>query len=168
MSERTREINRVTKAIITVSWKLIVCALAILLLYEVIVRGYSFGYGLFAAQDTPDEVGMDMRVTIGEDESLVNLAVALEQSGLVEDRVSFIIQCLFYEYGYEFAGYGSPIRSGTFMLNTTMTPKEIILTLRDGSGTVEEEESGAGAEESEESGSGESGTGAEGTGGSGE
>ena len=39
MSRRTREINRITTAIITISIKLMVLALLILLLYEAVVRG---------------------------------------------------------------------------------------------------------------------------------
>ena len=38
MSRRTREINRITTAIITISIKLMVLALLILLLYEAVVR----------------------------------------------------------------------------------------------------------------------------------
>ena len=39
MSRRTREINRITTAIITISIKLMVLALLVLLLYEAVVRG---------------------------------------------------------------------------------------------------------------------------------
>ena len=132
-----------TKAIITISWKLIVLVLVILLFYEAVSRGYTFGYNLFYDTAVAEPPGMDMRVTIGEGEKLLNLAVAMEESGLVKDRYSFIIQCLFYEYGYRFMGYGNPVRAGTYLLNTSMTAKEIIITLRDGKVVEETEESGA-------------------------
>ncbi len=134
----TRDINRVTRAIILISWKLILLALVILLVYESVSRGYQFGYGLFHNTAVDDPPGVDLRVTIGEDESLVNLAAAMEESGLAKDRFSFLIQCIFYEYGYRFMGYGNPIREGTYLLNTSMPAKEIIITLRDGK--VEEPE----------------------------
>ena len=47
MSRRTREINRITTAIITISIKLMVLALLILLLYEAVVRGFAFGHEIF-------------------------------------------------------------------------------------------------------------------------
>ena len=138
----TRDINRVTKAIITISWKLILLALVILLVYESVSRGYQFGYGLFHNTAVDEAPGVDLRVTIGEDESLMNLAVAMEQSGLAKDRFSFIIQCIFYEYGYKLMGYGNPIRPGTYLLNTSMSAKEIITTLRDGKVEIPEESGG--------------------------
>lgn len=142
MSGKTNDINRATKAIIVVSWKLIICALVILLVYETVSRGYQFGYGLFHNTAVDEAPGVDLRVTIGEDETLINLATAMEQSGLAKDRFSFIIQCIFYEYGYKFMGYGNPIKAGTYLLNTSMPAKEIIITLRDGIVENQEESDG--------------------------
>ncbi|MEI3167381.1 MAG: hypothetical protein V8S58_05145 [Lachnospiraceae bacterium] len=46
----TKEINRITTAIISISVKLIVYALIILLLYEAVTRGYAFGHEIFYAR----------------------------------------------------------------------------------------------------------------------
>ncbi len=143
MKNTSKEIIQTTKLIIAISWKLIVCAAVVLILYEGISKGYSFGYSLFSGKTMEAAPGRDLRVTISDDENIANLAAALENCGLVENRYSFIVQCLFYEYGYKFMGYGNPIRGGTYVLNTSMTPKQIIITLRDG-GT--EEEKGTGTE----------------------
>ena len=43
MSNRTREINKITTTIIGISVKLMVYALIILLLYEAVSRGYDLG-----------------------------------------------------------------------------------------------------------------------------
>ena len=40
MSSTTKEINKITGAVIRVSWKLIVYAVVVLLLYEGVTRGY--------------------------------------------------------------------------------------------------------------------------------
>lgn len=48
MSHRTREINRITTTIITVSLKLIIFALVLLILYQGATRGYAFGHEVFA------------------------------------------------------------------------------------------------------------------------
>lgn len=48
MSRRTREINRVTGGIISISLKLILLALVCILMYEGVTRGYSFGHEIFA------------------------------------------------------------------------------------------------------------------------
>ena len=50
MSSRTREINKITMAIIRISVKLMLLALLILLLYEAVIRGYAFGHAVFYAE----------------------------------------------------------------------------------------------------------------------
>lgn len=128
MSRTTKEINRVTSTIIAVSWKLIVYAVVIMILYEGITRGYQFGHDVFYATAVAEEPGVDMRVTIGEGEKLTDIAAALEQGGLVKSRYAFLIQSIFYEYG----GSENPVEPGTYLLNNSMTSKDIIVTLRDG------------------------------------
>jgi len=128
MSRATKEINRVTSTIITVSWKLIVYAVVIMILYEGVTKGYEFGHSVFYSTAVAEAPGVDMRVTIGEGEKLTDIAVALEQGGLVKDRYAFLIQSIFYEYG----GSENPVQPGTYLLNNSMTSKEIIVTLRDG------------------------------------
>ena len=52
----------------------------------------------------------------------------MEKGGLIKNRYTFLIQCLFYEYG----GSENPVLPGKYLLNNSMTGKEIILDLRDG------------------------------------
>lgn len=133
MSNTTNEINKVTGTIIRVSWKLIVYALVILLMYEGVTRGYQFGHDIFYSSGMASKPGIDMRVTIGEGEKVADIGAALERGGLIKSKYAFIIQSIFYDYG----GEENPVEAGTYILNNSMTSKEIILTLRDG---VEEED----------------------------
>ena len=128
MNQTAKEINKVTSTIILVSWKLIVYAVVIMLLYKGVTKGYEFGYSVFYSTAVAQEPGVNMRVTIGDDEKLGDIAVALERGGLVKNRYAFLIQSLFYEYG----GTENPVKAGTYLLNTSMTSKEIIIMLRDG------------------------------------
>lgn len=133
MSNTTNEINKVTGTVIRVSWKLIVYALVIMLLYEGITRGYAFGHDIFYSPAVAAKPGVSMRVTIGEGEEVADIASALERGGLIRNKYAFIIQSIFYDYG----GSENPVEAGTYLLNNSMTSKEIILTLREG---VEEED----------------------------
>ncbi len=128
MSETTKEINKVTGTIIGVSWKLIVYAVVILLLFEGVKRGYEFGHEVFYDTAVAEAPGVDMRVTIGDREKLVDIAAALEENDLVKNRFVFLFQSIFYEYGYG----DNPVEAGTYLLNNSMSAKEIILILRDG------------------------------------
>lgn len=128
MSNTTKEINKVTGAIIGVSGKLIIYALVVLLLYEGVTKGYAFGYEIFHSTAMAEAPGIDKVVQIGEGDSLMDIAKSLDEKGLIKNEYAFLIQSIFYEYGkgeYE-------IIPGTFTLNNSMTTKEMIVTLRDG------------------------------------
>ena len=128
MSDATREINKVTGTIIRVSWKLIVYAVVALLMYEGVTRGYAFGHDIFSSSAMASEPGVDMRVTIKDEEEVADIGTALERAGVIKSRYAIIIQCIFYDYGTS----DHPVEGGTYLLNNSMTSKEIILALRDG------------------------------------
>lgn len=128
MSDTTREINKVTGTIIRVSWKLIVYAVVALLMYEGVTRGYAFGHDIFSSSAMAPEPGVDMRVTIKDGEEVTDIAVALEKGGVIKSRYAFVIQSIFYDFGSS----DHPVEGGTYLLNNSMTSKEIILTLREG------------------------------------
>lgn len=137
MSNTTKEINRVTGAIIGISGKLIFYALVVLLLYEGITKGYAFGYEIFHSTAMAEAPGIDKVVQIEDGDSLMDVAKELDSKGLIKNEYAFLIQSMFYEYGkageYE-------IIPGTFTLNNSMTAKEIIIELRDGPEEEETEE----------------------------
>ena len=69
-----------------------------------------------------------MRLTIGEEEKVADIGAALEKAGVIKSKYAFLIQCIFYDYG----GTDHPVEEGTYLLNNSMTSKEIILILREG------------------------------------
>ena len=84
MSRRTREINRITTAIITISIKLMVLALLILLLYEAVVRGFAFGHEIFYAEAAEAAPGREITVEIKEGETAKEAAGELKKKGLIK------------------------------------------------------------------------------------
>lgn len=121
MSNRTREINKITTTIISISVKLIVYALIVLLLYEAVARGYAFGHEIFYAEAVDDEPGRDVVVQMEEDESVSEAAKYLARVGLIKSEFAFIFQSKFYDY--------DTIYPGMYTLNTSMTSKEILQLL---------------------------------------
>ena len=116
MSNRTREINKITTTIIGISVKLMVYALIILLLYEAVARGYAFGHEIFFAEAVDEAPGQDMVVQIDTKESVSDAAQFLAHKGLIKSEFAFIFQSKFYDY--------DTIYPGTYTLNTSMTSKE--------------------------------------------
>ena len=139
MSNATREINRITTAIIRISMKLIVYALIILLLYEAVIKGYAFGHQIFYAEAMEEAPGHDMTVTIEPDTSVSEAAQMLADDGLINSEFAFIFQSMFYDY--------DAIYPGVYDLNTSMTSKEILQQLNEKPETEEDvkpAQSGAG------------------------
>jgi cell division protein YceG involved in septum cleavage len=117
VSDTTRDINRVTGAIIKVSLRLIIYALIILIFYEGVTAGFEFGYEIFAATAVAPEPGRDKTVQIEEGQSGFQVGKLLEKEGLIHNRYAFGVQAKFYDY---------TIYPGSYLLNTSMTSREIL------------------------------------------
>lgn len=122
MSQITRDINRITRAIIGISGKLILYALIILLLAEGVTRGYAFGHSIFYATAVEAEPGTDKTVTIPEGQTAKESVRLLHDVGLISNDLTVEIQLKFYNY---------TIQPGTYTLNTSMTSKEILQALNE-------------------------------------
>ena len=125
MSRATKEINRITGAIIGISGRLIVCALVVLLLYEGVTKGYEFGHSIFFSPGMEAAPGTDKTFRLTGEESVREVGRLLEEAGLIRDSNAFSIQAFCYEY---------EVQAGEFKLNTSMTSKEIISALEETSG----------------------------------
>lgn len=128
MSRTTREINRITTTIISMSIRLLFYALVFFLLYEGITRGYSIGHEIFSPTAVAEAPGKDMEITVKKGESVSAVAGELEKSGLIKNKLIFVIQAKFYDY---------EVYPGTYTLNTSMTSKDM-LKLIDESGIENE------------------------------
>ena len=129
MSETTKDINKVTGAIIGISFRLIIYAIAILLIYEGSVKGYEFGHEIFYASSMEEAPGRDMEINVEAGISVSSVGKELEKDGLINNRYSFIIQAMVYEY---------EIQPGVYTLNTSMTSREILDVLSTASESEEE------------------------------
>ena len=122
MSSRTREINKITMAIIRISVKLMLLALLILLLYEAVIRGYAFGHAVFYAEAVEAAPGHDITVVVKDGEDVSQAADELEKKGLIKNIYAFLFQSRFYDY--------DKIYPATYTFNTSMTSKEILQKLK--------------------------------------
>ena len=117
MSKITKEINRISIAVISISGRLAFYALVAVLFYTGARRGYEFGHGIFYSPGMEAEPGTDKMVTLLGNESISDVGKLLENAGLIRDDLAFSIQA--WCYGYE-------VQEGTFTLNTSLSSKEII------------------------------------------
>lgn len=131
MSRTTKEINKITGAIIAISGRLIVLALVVMLLYEGVQRGYEFGHEIFYASSIDPEPGHDKHVSIKEGTSAAQTAKKLKSLGLIDNEYSFIIQSVFFDY---------QVYPGDYTLNTSMTSKEMLQIMNENAPEEEKKE----------------------------
>ena len=86
MSRTTKEINKVTGAVIAISIRLILLALIVLLLYEGVTKGYEFGHDIFYASAMEAEPGQDKEIKVEKGTSIAGVAKLLKEKGLIANE----------------------------------------------------------------------------------
>ena len=140
MNRTTREINQITATIIGLSAKLLFFALVFFLLYEGAVRGYRLGHEIFYPSAVEAPPGTAREIVIGEKDSASDVAEMLEEEGLIQSRLAFLIQAKLYEY---------EIEPGTYVFHTSETSKEMLKALDDAAVAARKEKEESGEDDSE-------------------
>ena len=117
MSKLTKEINKISLAVIGISGRLVFYALVLVLLVLGVRKTYEFGHDIFYAPGMEALPGTEKTVTLDGTESVADVGKLLEDAGLIRDHVAFSIQA---------KGYGYEVKKGSFSLNTSQSSKEII------------------------------------------
>ena len=81
---------------------------------------YDFGYDIFYQQPMDsEEEGRDVTVAVEEGDSVYQIGRTLESRGLIQDAKVFVVQ-------EKLSNYSGKLQPGTYILNTSMTPDEIM------------------------------------------
>ncbi|MFG6332626.1 MAG: solute-binding protein [Lachnospiraceae bacterium] len=91
---------------------------------------YTYGYSIVSDAAMEPKPGRDMRVVLSGDMTVKETAQLLERRGLIADADIFRIQL-------KVNRYEERLRPGEYILNTSMTPEELMQVL---SGESEEED----------------------------
>lgn len=125
--------NTVSTVLTKVGVRLVIFALVILVFVLAGTTAYRFGYSIFTTGAMAEEPGTDVIVTIQEDMTASEIAELLENKGLIEDSLIFVIQNKIYTNSSYY------IQPGTYTLNTSMTVEELIDAMADEPAEEEEE-----------------------------
>ena len=108
---------------------ILVLILVVLIIVFLGRYSYRFGYAVFNEKAMEEAPGQDVSVTIPEMPSARDVGEALKEAGLIEDVRVFIVQ-------ERLSAYHDKVKTGTYRLNTSMTPTEMLAVM----GAEEEEE----------------------------
>lgn len=116
-------------SIVSVAVRVLIVFLVIVFIYRGAMYCYDFGYRIFTDMPMSIEPGTDVTVVINEEYSTKQIGEILEERGLINDAVMFVLQEKLSEYSGE-------IKAGVYNLNTSMTTEKMIAIM---SGNYEEE-----------------------------
>ena len=102
--------------------KIVVIILVIMVVYRLGSMAYSYGERIFGEPPMESAPGTDIVITVGSEDSVRDIADNLKAAGLIRDAGLFVLQ-------ERRAGYKEGVKAGTYTLNTSMTPEELIQTM---------------------------------------
>ena len=102
--------------------KIVVIILVIMVVYRLGSMAYSYGERIFGGPPMESAPGTDIVITVGSEDSVRDIADNLKAAGLIRDAGLFVLQ-------ERLAGYKEGVKAGTYTLNTSMTPEELIQTM---------------------------------------
>lgn len=118
-----KKANQAVVLAVRLGIRLIVLLFLVLIIQFIISSGYDFGYNLFAAPAVSSPPGREVTFTVEKGESTSDIISALEDAGLIRDKLSFQCQIIFYD---------KTLQPGEYIMNTSMTSKEILMMLNSG------------------------------------
>ena len=124
------DVNKTLFAIIRVASTLLVLLIIAYGTFQASMMAYDFGHRVFTEPAMAKEPGTAVIVTIDESMGAMDIADTLLEKGLIRDANLFWLQ-------YQLSAYKDEILPGVYSLNTSMTPKEIMMVMAD---AVEESE----------------------------
>lgn len=129
------KINKVVLKFVKLGMTMIIALMILYVTVAVSLTGFDFGYRVFTEPAMEIEPGRDVVVTIDKGMGAGEIGAELESKGLVRDGNLFMIQLML-------SAYKDDIQPGSHILNTSMTPKEMMILMSEEKETEEESETG--------------------------
>lgn len=114
------DFNKVLFGFIKIAFSVMMILLVVYIGVSLCRTGYDFGYRVFTEPAIEMSPGRDVLVQVTEDMGPKEIGPMLEDKGLVRDGTLFSIQ-------YKLSAYYGKIKPEVYTLNTSMTPKEMIV-----------------------------------------
>ncbi len=121
-------------SVVTVIFKVVVAAIILMYVYRYAVTAYDYGFRIFGEPAMDAEPGRDVEIIVKDEYTVADIALLLEEKGLIRDAKLFELQ-------EKLSGLKEGIAPGTYKLNTAMTIEDMLPIMAAGAATAETEES---------------------------
>ena len=126
-------VNKVVLKFVKLGISTIVALIIIYFTVSISITGFDFGYRVFTEPAMEAEPGTNVTVTIDKTMDGADIGKELEHKGLVRNGTLFFIQL-------ELSAYKDDLLPGTYILNTSMTAKDMMIIMATPQETEEESE----------------------------
>lgn len=127
--------NKVIFKFIKIAFSIMVALIILYGTVSVAVVAYDFGYRVFTEAPMDEDAGKRVRVTIEPGMSSKEIGEVLEENGLIRDANLFVLQM-------KLSIYDGKILPGEYILNTSMTAKEMMAVMSTSSALDSKESTG--------------------------
>jgi len=114
--------KQIIQTVVINIFKIVLAIVVIMLIYQAGMKAYHFGYAVFAEEAVDIEPGRTFEITIVQGKDVKDVAVMLEESGLIKSSEIYRIR----EW---FSTEKGDMKPGVYELNTSMFPSEMISIL---------------------------------------
>lgn len=111
--------SKIVMKIVSISFSILIFVLIIFGFFKLGGFAYDFGYRVFTEQPVAKEPGKDVIVQIEKGMTGDEIAILLEDKGLITDANLFRVQL-------KLSSYDGRLLPGVYTLNTSMTAKEMM------------------------------------------
>lgn len=115
-------VNKAMLKIVKIAFSVMMALLIIYGTITVSLTAFDFGYRVFTEPAMEEDPGTDVAVVIEEGMGARAIGKELENKGLVRNATLFYIQL-------ELSAYKNAIKPGTYILNTSMEAKDIMVAM---------------------------------------
>jgi UPF0755 protein len=130
------DVNKIALNVLKIVFSVMIILFVIWGTIRLCRTGYDYGYRFFTETAVDEEPGEDILVQVKEGTSAMQLAEMLENKGLIRDSKLFYARL-------ELSAYRNSIEPGVYTLNTSMTPKEMMIVMSGSEETTESTETAA-------------------------
>lgn len=116
------DINKALFSFIKIAFSVMVVLLIVYFTVHMGKTGYEYGYRIFTETAMDKAPGKDVLVQVKPDMSNRQIAALLEEKGLIRDAKLFTFQL-------KLSAYSHSLKPGVYTLNTSMTPKELMIAM---------------------------------------
>lgn len=116
------DVNKALFLFIKIIFTIMVVLMLIVGTVKLCTTGYDYGFRFFTETSVDAEPGKDVTVQVYESTSAKELSEMLEEKGLIRDAKLFYMRL-------KLSAYSKSIKPGVYVLNTSMTPKEMMIAM---------------------------------------